>query len=84
MRLLRVDRTVIERYNLAPAASGVLVLATGETGQGIGLQEGDVIALINGTRVESEAMVRAVLTRPGRYRFSVIRGRERVILVHSV
>lgn len=80
MRLVRVDRAVIADHDLLPFASGVLVVAPGRLGAQVGLQAGDVIRLINGTRVESPQMVQAALSRSGRFRLAVLRGERRIVL----
>ncbi|THH34472.1 PDZ domain-containing protein [Aliishimia ponticola] len=80
MKLVRINPAVIAEYNLPLQADGVLVTDPGRLGAQVGLRPGDVISLINGTRVETPAMVRQALTRSGRYRLAVLRGTRRVVL----
>ena len=80
LKLVRINPAVIAEYGLPLEASGVLVTEPGRFGARVGLRPGDVIQLINGTRVDTPQMVEAALSRPGQFRLAVQRGNGRVVL----
>ncbi len=80
MQLLRINPAVIAEYDLPLEATGVLVTDPGRLGARVGLRPGDVIRLINGTRVDTPQMVRAALSQPGRFRLAVLRGNRSIVL----
>jgi hypothetical protein len=80
MRLVRVNPAVIAEFNLPLEATGVLVAEPGRFGARVGLQPGDVIRLINGSRMADPSMVERVLSQRGRFRLAVLRGDRRIVL----
>lgn len=80
MQLVRINPAVIAEYNLPLEASGVLVTDPGPLGARIGLKAGDVIRLINGSRVVEPDMVERALSQRGRFRLAVLRGDRRLVL----
>jgi Do/DeqQ family serine protease len=80
LQLLRINPAVIAELDLPLDAEGVLVTEPGRFGVRVGLRAGDVIQLVNGTRVESPQTVKTALSRPGAFRLSVLRGGSRIVL----
>ena len=80
LKLLRINPAVIAEYGLPLQAAGVLVTDPGRFGARVGLRAGDVIQLINGTRVQTPQVVESALSLPGRFRLSVLRGDRRIVL----
>ena len=80
LQLARINPAVIAEYNLPLEATGVIVTNPGPLGERVGLQPGDVIQLVNGTRVSDPRAVEQALKRTGRYRLAVIRGNRRIVL----
>lgn len=80
LQLARINPAVIAELNLPLTASGVAVLDPGPLGARVGLRKGDVIQLINGSRVAEPSMVERVLSGNGRFRLSVLRGGSRLVL----
>lgn len=80
MSLVRVNPAVIAENGLPLAASGVMVTDPGPFGARIGLRRGDVIRLINGSRVSDPRMVERALSQQGRFRLAVLRGERSIVL----
>jgi len=78
--LLRINPAVMAEYNLPLDSTGVLVKDPGAFGGQVGLRRGDVIRLINGTRVTDPRTAQRALSERGRFRLAVLRGNRRVVL----
>ncbi len=80
LTLARINPAVIAEFKLPIDAAGVIVTEPGPFGGRVGLRPGDIISLINGTRVDDPRDVERALSRNGRFRLSVIRDGRRVVL----
>ena len=78
--LVRINPAVMSEFNLPLDATGVLVKDPGPFGGQVGLRRGDVIRLINGTRVNDPRTAQRALSERGRFRLAVLRGNRRVVL----
>lgn len=80
LELSQINPAVIAEFNLPLEASGVVVTNPGQFGTQIGLRRGDVIQLINGSRVADPGNVERAFSQRGSFRLAVIRGNQRVVL----
>ncbi len=80
LELSQINPAVIAEYNLPIEVSGVLVTNPGRFGRRVGLRRGDVIQLINGSRVADLGTVERAFSQRGSFRLSVTRGNRRIVL----
>ena len=78
--LVRINPAVMSEFNLPLDSTGVLVKDPGPYGGQVGLRRGDVIRLINGSRVTDPRTAQRALSKSGRFRLAVLRGNRRVVL----
>ncbi len=81
LTIARANPRVIARFGLPLNVDGVVVTETGELGARAGLQAGDIVMAINGTRLEKPDDVAAALAGSGRrLRIDLLRRGQQIAL----
>ncbi len=75
LTVARANPATIVEFGLPLHSEGVLITDAGALGPRAGLQAGDMIVAVNGTRIETSGEAEAALTNPGRrVQIDLIRG----------